>query len=275
MKRLMITTLLIGLISLVGMITVGGVRILSEGTLYAADDSFDMKDALFRLSAEFKNFDGTETFTDETVPTSPDPGEGGILAYSKEVYVPREATLYVTISTTGDTHGGAASWFSCVVDEDFCNPGAGGAAGAPEGWIALQKLPAANEGADNCDDGTGGAGDCHDNSIYYTWCTNVKKGDHTVDIRLASSETPEQGIDTTTQLIRKRISASKPTPSPMMKTTPPGMSSSSKGLSWLGILPNFQAPKSHSGPGYLGLSGVAWPSTGLWEEIQAVPPLPH
>jgi hypothetical protein len=110
--------------------------------------------------------------------------------------VPKDATLYVTISTTGDTHGGAASWFSCVVDDEFCNPGAGGAAGAPGGWIALLKLPAANEGADNCDDGGGGAGDCHDNSIYYTWCTNVKRGDHTVDIRLASSE--ESGQEDTT-----------------------------------------------------------------------------
>ena len=204
MKRLVTTILLVGLIALVGLITLG-VRMSSEGPLFAAEDSFDLKDALFRLSAEFKNFDGTETFTSETVPSDPKPGEGGILAYRKEVYVPKEATLYVTISTTGDTHGGAASWFSCVVDdktdekndktdnhkdaaEMFCNPGAGGASGAPGGWVALQKLPAANEGAENCPDGGGRAGDCHDNSIYYTWCTNVKKGDHIVDIRLASSD---------------------------------------------------------------------------------------
>jgi hypothetical protein len=186
MKRLMtMTILLVGLIALVGLTTMG-VRMLSEGPLYADEDSFVQR-ALFRLSAEFKNFDGTETATDKTVSSDPKPGEGGILAYRKEVNAPVDATLYITISTTGDTHGGAASWFSCVVDDYFCNPGAGGAAGAPAGWIALQKLPAANEGADNCDNGGGGAGDCHDNSIYYTWCTNVKKGDHKVDIRLASS----------------------------------------------------------------------------------------
>jgi hypothetical protein len=207
MKRLVTTILLVGLIALVGIIIIG-VRVSSEEPLFADDDSFDLKGALFRLSAEFKNFDGSETFTNATVPQNPVPGEGGILAYRKEIYVPKEATLYVTISTTGDTHEGAASWFSCVVDDEtdkkndttdthekasemFCNPGAGGAAGVPGGWVALLKLPAPNEGADNCDDGNGGAGDCHDNNIYYTWCTNVKKGDHTVDIRLASSDEGE------------------------------------------------------------------------------------
>jgi hypothetical protein len=95
--------------------------------------------------------------------------------------------LYVTLSTTGDVHGGAASFFSCRVDDRFCNPGAGGAAGAPAGWIALQKVPAANAGAANCNNGGGGAGDCHDNGIYYTWCTWIDPGVHTLDVRLASS----------------------------------------------------------------------------------------
>lgn len=203
MKGFVTTILRIGLIGLVGLITISGVMMLSVGTLYADGDSFDLKDILYRLSAEFQNFDGTETFTRETVPDNPEPGQGGLLAYSKEVYVPQDATLYVTISTTGDTHGGAAAWFSCVVDDkrdkeyghnkdggEFCNPGLGGAGGAPGGWIPLLKLPVASQGADNCNNGGGGAGDCHDNSIHYTWCTNVKKGNHTIDIRLASSEEP-------------------------------------------------------------------------------------
>ena len=53
MKRLVTTILLVGLIALVGLITLG-VRMSSEGPLFAAEDSFDLKDALFRLSAEFK-----------------------------------------------------------------------------------------------------------------------------------------------------------------------------------------------------------------------------
>jgi hypothetical protein len=84
MKSLVMAILLIGLTGLAGLITVAGVRMLSEGTLYAAEDSFDPKDVRFRLSAEFQNFDGSETFTAETVPADPAPGEGGILAYSKE-----------------------------------------------------------------------------------------------------------------------------------------------------------------------------------------------
>jgi hypothetical protein len=36
-------------------------------------------------------------------------------------------------------------------------------------------------------DGGGGGGDVHDNGIYYTWCTPVQPGTHTIDIRLASS----------------------------------------------------------------------------------------
>jgi hypothetical protein len=146
---------------------------------------------LIRKSAEFRNFGGfaDESFTDAGVP--------GISIYTKAVATGiGENILYVTISATGDTHGGAASWFSCSVDTGsgpvFCNPGSGGAAGAPGGWIALNKLPAATT-ATNCDDGSGGTGDCHDNSITYQWCTVLPAafvatgGAATVNLRMASS----------------------------------------------------------------------------------------
>ncbi len=61
----------------------------------------------------------------------------------------------------------------------------------------MNKLLAANGGASNCNDGGGGTGNCHDNSVYYTWCTAIEPagggsglggGAHTVQIRLATSD---------------------------------------------------------------------------------------
>jgi hypothetical protein len=130
--------------------------------------------ALTRLSAEFRNFDGTESTTAVGVP--------GISVYSKTVSIPGPSPLptsyilYVTISATGDTQGGAASWFTCLVDKVFCNPGKGGGSGAPAGWVALQRhgveLP--------------------DNDIHYTWCARIEPGTHTVQIRMASSTPGDQ-----------------------------------------------------------------------------------
>jgi len=138
--------------------------------------------ALRRLAAEFRNFDGTESVTGAGVP--------GALIWTKTIFVPSsDNVLYVTLSTTGDTHDGAASWFTCMVDGAFCNPGSGGAAGAPPGWIALLKEPAGGANA-NCNNGGGGPGDCHDNGIYYTWCTKIDPGTHTVELRMASGAPP-------------------------------------------------------------------------------------
>jgi hypothetical protein len=138
---------------------------------------------LLRLVADTKNFDTTETATTATVATD------GDLVYTRSVFVPTGInTLYVTISTTGDTHNGASIWLSCRLDGAYCNGGAGGAAGAPGGWVSLQKhknwigLSGALSG-----DGGGGGGDVHDNSLTYTWCTQVKPGSHTVDIKMATS----------------------------------------------------------------------------------------
>lgn len=145
---------------------------------------------LRRLSADFKNFDNTETSTIVGVyPNSSGsvPGDDGTLVYQKTVYVPSgENVLYITISATADTHDGAALWLNCRVDGADCNPGAGGAAVTPAGYVALNKLPAP-EAATNCNDGGGGFGDCHDNSINYTWCTPIAYGTRTVELRLATS----------------------------------------------------------------------------------------
>jgi len=150
---------------------------------------------IHRLSAQFKNFDVTETTTPSAVP--------GINAYTKTVLVPStDNTLYITISAVGDTHKGNAGWFSCNLDGDptlvpigaYCNPGSGGHAGAPAGWLSLEKhfnydFVTYNGGITG-GDGGGGNGDMHDNSIQYQWCVSVVPGSmHTVQIRLASSLT--------------------------------------------------------------------------------------
>ncbi|MFL6260341.1 MAG: hypothetical protein ACJ76Y_11565 [Thermoanaerobaculia bacterium] len=127
---------------------------------------------LLRHVAEYRF--GPEQFT--TVTGGP-LGSGGIVVYTKSFSVPSDQrTLFVTLSTTGDGHGGAVHWYTATVNGRVCNQGDDGASGAPAGWIPLQKA------ADDAD--------LHDNSIYYTWCChdNVKPGAvNTVEIKLASS----------------------------------------------------------------------------------------
>jgi len=151
---------------------------------------------LIRKSAEFRNFDGTESVTTLAALASPPaaPGSGGASVYTKIITAGiGENILYVTISATGDTHNGAAAQFSCNVDGVACNPGPPGAAIAPPGWITLNKLPNSPT-TTNCNNGGGGGGDCHDNSITYQWCAVLPAasvavgGPHTVNVRMASSD---------------------------------------------------------------------------------------
>src|SRR6516225_5999244 len=73
-----------------------------------------------RLSAQFKNFDGTETFTNIAASgTNVLPGTGGTLVYTKSVFVPQLSggqVLYITISAVGDDHFGESNFLSCNVD---------------------------------------------------------------------------------------------------------------------------------------------------------------
>ena len=144
---------------------------------------------LRRLAADPLYF-GTEKSTDAEPP--------GVVIYSKTVFVPGGANaLYLTMSTTGDTHGGAAGCFTAKVDGAFFNAGGQGAARCATdtttglgvnvpGWVALIKEPAGGANA-NCNNGTGGPGDCHDNAIHYQWCTPIKHGTHDVEVRMATS----------------------------------------------------------------------------------------
>ena len=124
---------------------------------------------LSRWVAEFRF--GAEQFSAAVPP--------GTLIYQKNFLLPAtEATLFVTISTTGDAHEGNAHWFSAQVNGNFCNPGNDGAGFAPNGWIPLQKhfdydnitYTSGGIAGQMFGDGGGGRGDMHDNGIYYTWC---------------------------------------------------------------------------------------------------------
>ena len=119
---------------------------------------------------------------------------GGISCYNKDLFVPASANvLRITWSTTGDTHGGAALRVGCVITPAstgvprFCNDFVGGAAGSGF-YITKQKIPAGT-GAGNCNDGGGGDGDCHDNSVVQIWCTQIGNevpDVFNIDLRLAS-----------------------------------------------------------------------------------------
>lgn len=142
-----------------------------------------------RKAAEFRNFDGTETFTGALAAAG---GLGGASIWTKTIPIkPGQKVLYITMSATGDSHGGAAVQFSCLVDNVPCNPGPPGAAAAPPGWITLLKMPADTDNT-NCGEGGGGPGDCHDNGIYYQWCKVIQpppRGPRTrtVNLRMATS----------------------------------------------------------------------------------------
>jgi hypothetical protein len=123
-------------------------------------------------------------------------GQGGTVIYNKNFFVADDInTLYVTVSSTGDTHGGARLQLSCLVDGDPCNPGANPVGGAPTGWFTAKRFDNYNDnyvGTGFAGDGGGGAGDVHDNSIHKQWCTpfETKAGTHNVQVRMASSPAP-------------------------------------------------------------------------------------
>lgn len=148
---------------------------------------------LYRIASDFAKFDGSE-FSTSVVGVGVPPAGGGVVIYSKAVIVPPNTTsLYLTVSTTGDTHQGSAHWFACTIDGVSCRTNPGGVDTAPSGWISLLKLPVATGGASNCSDGGGGAGDCHDNNIYYTWCVRTVPSNltaiRTLRVKMATSVT--------------------------------------------------------------------------------------
>lgn len=146
-----------------------------------------------RLSIDFFNFGGNESATSLGIP--------GIVIFQKTLFVPDECdfdphcvpggdqVMNVKITATGDVHDGRALLLVCRIGAIPCNPGTPFSGTAP-GWVNVLKLPAATSGATNCNDGGGGAGDCHDNNIHYEWCipsSRFRINDfNTVTIRMAA-----------------------------------------------------------------------------------------
>ncbi len=126
---------------------------------------------------------------------------GGVSCFGTTQFVPGSANvLRVTWSTAGDSHNGAAVRLACRIRPastgvwSFCNPTGFGA--APGDYITKNKLPAGGTGATNCNDGGGGDGDCHDNSIEQTWCVPIDGDDvFDIDLRIASSDPSGTGGD--------------------------------------------------------------------------------
>jgi hypothetical protein len=145
-----------------------------------------------RYAANFTAY-GFEIFTNAPPAAN---GQGGLIIYNKNFFVADDInTLYVRVSATGDTHGGARLQLSCLVDGQPCNPGANPVGGAPTGWITLSRHDNYNDnyvGPGFAGDGGGGAGDVHDNAIMKMWCTpfETKAGTHNVQVRMASNTAP-------------------------------------------------------------------------------------
>ncbi len=124
---------------------------------------------LNRLASQFRHVtSGGEDFTSSTPSGTP------ATIYTKTVFVPDDAVLYISLHATGDTHTGAASWLLCQVDGSNCLPGFTSAIGSSfPGWIAVQRHSSTE--------------DLHDNTVTYSWCKQVPFGFHTVVLKLASS----------------------------------------------------------------------------------------
>ena len=111
-------------------------------------------------------------------------GGGGALVYSKTFLPgPVPDVVYVTFSAQSDVHHGSALLMNASVNGVLIQPLAG-----TFGWYTLLKLPASAAGT-NCNDGGGGSADCHDNTIMFSGCARVVKGNTpfiTVTIKLAN-----------------------------------------------------------------------------------------
>ena len=169
-----------------------------------------------RLSAQFKNFNGTESATNVAASGSATvPGTGGTLVYTKAVFVPFLSggeVMYVTISAVGDNHFGESNFLSCNVDgpsgvgslSTVCNPTptSVGVDLAPPGWVGMThhfqydtvsgcagcvvQYTSNGVPGQTAGDGGGGQGDEHDNDYYYTWCKPISPGTHVVNLRLGN-----------------------------------------------------------------------------------------
>jgi len=140
------------------------VQLLAWGVFVPSADA----GKLIRLSAQFRYFNEGEAGTSATA------AAGGLVIYTKSFSIPTPAkssqrpVVFITVTGTGDVHGGESLLMSCAIDGAFCNPQSSGAAA---GWVNLLTDEA----------------DLHDNAVHYTWCAQVSPGSHTATVRMASA----------------------------------------------------------------------------------------
>jgi len=167
-----------------------------------------MANALKRVVADHSTWGSPWEIATATPPSfDPEdpPGSGGDVIYDKTMFIDASHnTAYVTISATGDTHTGSRMMFTALIDDVACNPCPNPVGGSPNGWLTLQRHADYNVyglSPGYVGDGGGGAGDVHDNSVYYTWCCKLPPPpDDTTGrlinakVKMASGPSPETGL---------------------------------------------------------------------------------
>lgn len=147
---------------------------LSAALLLASSAAF-AQGPVQRFSARFLKFDNTEFVAQNTDTAATD----GIGIYANQLKIPAAINvLFVHLAGTADVNGANVSgWFTCKVDNDFCNGGSPFATGTP-GWISLIA-------GDNDTE--------HDLNVNYTWCVPIKRKpganglQHKIELRMASN----------------------------------------------------------------------------------------
>jgi hypothetical protein len=152
-------------------------------------------DPLQRLSADFQNTasGANEVSTNLAALAG---GGGGLVTYSKVVPTTNLRTLYVTFSAQGDSHNGSSLLMTAFVNGRLCQPllgqtGGGGGGPTRTGWYTLVHLPQSTTGT-NCNNGGGGTGDCHDNTIYFSCCARINNAT-TSSVRIKLGNVPGGG----------------------------------------------------------------------------------
>lgn len=132
-------------------------------------------------------------------------GTGGVDVFT-DTFSTHDPIVYVTFFGTGDVHAGPAPannklFMTAEVSGNgqqvVCHPfDLAGGAGSPTGWQALLHIPtysaiAAAKLVGSCNDGGGGPGDCHDNTVAFSCCVNVTPdlipgSSHVLEVKLGN-----------------------------------------------------------------------------------------
>ena len=139
-----------------------------------------------------------DTFPAGEISTSASPASGGKTIYNKAwTGGSPSSNIYIELEAQADVHTGSGKPPNALLMRAFndsgagpvlCNPLAGSTGGVTPGWFTLLKLPLPSGSGDaGCNDGGGGAADCHDNAIVMKCCVPINGAlSGTVRIDMAS-----------------------------------------------------------------------------------------